>query len=468
MKTVSEEDMACINMEHPIPWDDLGDLIECAHDVFGESCVTSSLFPMDSSPVVTSPEVDNSSAISSSNIISSSDSITKEDKPPSPLLPPCRVCGEKASGLHYGINTCEACKGFFRRSLQRKEDYQCVGDGNCRIQPGKRNSCAHCRYKKCVSVGMSKKAIKTGRYTHAKRTRDIEEVRKLEGKDDNPADVHPLYMQARDQKEHEITQLIEYLTKAYTELEPTGPDAYKKIAMQQEEFMEHYKLKQEMFGQLEPITKEEYRMFYELTGIDIDDRKSMVQNWTKTLEDGVKKLIRFAKAIPGFMELSLNDQAALIKAARFEARTIMLHRRFDAENCHFTTVNGRIVHRIQLEMLYNDPKWVEALFATGSQMKKLCLTFPETLLVAVIAIVSPDRCELENPAQVEKIQLKMIEALQYSFKVHHPNDKILLAKVIVRLMDLRVLSEWNRKVIESIQLDWPDIEFPPLLLEIIG
>ena len=27
-----------------------------------------------------------------------------------PMLPPCRVCGEKASGLHYGVNTCEACK----------------------------------------------------------------------------------------------------------------------------------------------------------------------------------------------------------------------------------------------------------------------------------------------------------------------------------------------------------------------
>lgn len=27
-----------------------------------------------------------------------------------PMLPPCRVCGEKASGFHYGANTCEACK----------------------------------------------------------------------------------------------------------------------------------------------------------------------------------------------------------------------------------------------------------------------------------------------------------------------------------------------------------------------
>ena len=44
-----------------------------------------------------------------------------EDKTPLPkrsgncppdgnLLPPCRVCGAKASGLHYGANTCESCK----------------------------------------------------------------------------------------------------------------------------------------------------------------------------------------------------------------------------------------------------------------------------------------------------------------------------------------------------------------------
>jgi Zinc finger, C4 type (two domains) len=26
------------------------------------------------------------------------------------VLPPCRICAEKASGFHYGVNTCEACK----------------------------------------------------------------------------------------------------------------------------------------------------------------------------------------------------------------------------------------------------------------------------------------------------------------------------------------------------------------------
>ncbi|GFN87338.1 hypothetical protein PoB_001384400 [Plakobranchus ocellatus] len=95
-------------------------------------------------------------------------------------LPPCKVCGEKAAGFHYGVNTCEACKGFFRRSLIRKGEYTCLGSGNCPIGINRRKSCAKCRYIRCLDVGMSKKAIKTGRYTYQKRTQDTLEIRLME------------------------------------------------------------------------------------------------------------------------------------------------------------------------------------------------------------------------------------------------------------------------------------------------
>lgn len=26
------------------------------------------------------------------------------------VLPPCRICSAKASGFHYGVNSCESCK----------------------------------------------------------------------------------------------------------------------------------------------------------------------------------------------------------------------------------------------------------------------------------------------------------------------------------------------------------------------
>jgi len=37
-----------------------------------------------------------------------------------PMLPPCRICGEKASGFHYGVNTCEACKVSISRTRMLK------------------------------------------------------------------------------------------------------------------------------------------------------------------------------------------------------------------------------------------------------------------------------------------------------------------------------------------------------------
>ena len=38
----------------------------------------------------------------------------------------CHICGDKASGFHFGVISCEGCKGFFRRSLTKSKFYTMV------------------------------------------------------------------------------------------------------------------------------------------------------------------------------------------------------------------------------------------------------------------------------------------------------------------------------------------------------
>lgn len=66
------------------------------------------------------------------------------------------MCGDKSSGVHYGVITCEGCKGFFRRSQSSVVNYQCPRNKNCVVDRVNRNRCQYCRLQKCLRLGMSR------------------------------------------------------------------------------------------------------------------------------------------------------------------------------------------------------------------------------------------------------------------------------------------------------------------------
>ncbi|XP_071963599.1 uncharacterized protein [Antedon mediterranea] len=76
----------------------------------------------------------------------------------------CKVCNDVSSGIHFGVYTCEGCKGFYRRSLRDSSNYTCVDNKQCSITPTTRNVCRYCRFQKCLEVGMSRSGIKLGRH----------------------------------------------------------------------------------------------------------------------------------------------------------------------------------------------------------------------------------------------------------------------------------------------------------------
>ena len=71
----------------------------------------------------------------------------------------CKVCGDNASGNHFGVLSCEACKSFFRRSIRTDARYSCRADRCCEIGKLSRNRCQYCRLIECVRVGMKKEGM---------------------------------------------------------------------------------------------------------------------------------------------------------------------------------------------------------------------------------------------------------------------------------------------------------------------
>ena len=58
---------------------------------------------------------------------------------------PCPVCTDKISGFHYGIFSCESCKGFFKRTVQNKKNYVCLRGAQCPVTISTRKKCPACR-----------------------------------------------------------------------------------------------------------------------------------------------------------------------------------------------------------------------------------------------------------------------------------------------------------------------------------
>lgn len=465
------------------------------------------------SPLTSSPDNGTSATNTSSSCIltpdsgiDESDDYVEETKtkhrknqpPDGNLLPPCRVCGEKASGLHYGANTCEPCKGFFRRSIvkvvKKKEEYKCIRDGNCKLGTGKRTMCSYCRYRKCLDVGMSQDAIKIGRYTYEKKTKDINEVNKLKKKDNLPVtnDIPHNVVDLEVEVPHDVVNLevdtppddgadlkVDELVETLIAIQETFFDDFRKsfqpegLLEMQLSVYEKYKLRIEIFGNLGALPWSVYEEFHSATGIELDDRKNKMTFIAERMEDGIKNMITFARNIPGFCDLTTQDQLALLKAGYLEFWFLGFHTRLNKElkvfacNCKSSKEFGlgQGAHYSEMTTLI-DEKYVNMMFDYAANMQKCKLTVEEVTLARGIVLMFGDRCQLNEPEKVEKIQWNLINCLRHIAKKKHKNPDERLWQIMDKFIMLRSFTEYGREV-DKIKAKWPVMKNHPLVLELI-
>uniref|UniRef100_A0A3Q1BAU7 Nuclear receptor subfamily 1, group D, member 2b n=1 Tax=Amphiprion ocellaris TaxID=80972 RepID=A0A3Q1BAU7_AMPOC len=85
----------------------------------------------------------------------------------------CKVCGDVASGFHYGVH---ACEGHWRRMILDNIYKKCLKNESCPIMRINRNRCQQCRFKKCLMVGMSRDSVRFGRIPKREKQRMLLEM----------------------------------------------------------------------------------------------------------------------------------------------------------------------------------------------------------------------------------------------------------------------------------------------------
>ncbi|XP_067878758.1 nuclear receptor ROR-alpha A-like isoform X2 [Heterodontus francisci] len=435
---------------------------------------------------------------------------------------PCKICGDKSSGIHYGVITCEGCKGFFRRSQQNSVTYTCSRQQNCQIDRASRNRCQHCRLNKCLELGMSRDAVKFGRMSKKQRDSLHAEVQKhrMQQQQQQPGKAEAAA------RAYAPTTAAQGQPKPAQESIPTGhvPSAGKpgiggqgccalelgscpdQSALQLNE-LKHRPFSQSpggadfltrpSFARLhgtpltsvteldhviqnvikshretcqflpEQVQSLRWKMFSQAE-VESYQRKSTEEMWQKcahSITDAIQYVVEFAKRIEGFMELCQNDQIVLLKAGSLEVVLLRMCRAFNPSN-----------NTVFFEGKYAGPELFRSLgcedltssiFEFSHGMCSLRLSEQELALFSAMVLLSADRMWLQERFKVERLQTNIQLALKHI--VQRARHDPVLAKLPLKVVSLRNLCGRHAEKLGSFCTAHPltvHSLFPPLYKEL--
>ncbi|XP_034531976.1 peroxisome proliferator-activated receptor gamma isoform X2 [Notolabrus celidotus] len=389
----------------------------------------------------------------------------------------CRVCGDKASGFHYGVHACEGCKGFFRRTIRLKLVYDHC-DLHCRIHKKSRNKCQYCRFQKCLNVGMSHNAIRFGRMPQAEKEKLLAEF------SSDMEHMHPEAADLRSLARHLYEAYLKYfpLTKAKARAILSGKTGDNspfvihdmKSLMEGEQFINCRQIpNQEQLQPMSPLTAG-----LGVSGLPaahpglenaIADAVELrfFQSCQSRSAEAVREVTEFAKSIPGFIELDLNDQVTLLKYGVIEVLIIMMAPLMNKDGTLISY--GQIFMTREFLKSLRKPfcQMMEPKFEFSVKFNTLELDDSDMALFLSVIILSGDRPGLLNVKPIEQLQETVLHSLELQLKLNHPDSLQLFAKLLQKMTDLRQIVTDHVHLIQLLKKTEVDMCLHPLLQEIM-
>jgi len=304
----------------------------------------------------------------------------------------CVVCNDKSSGKHYGQYTCEGCKSFFKRSVRRNLQYQCRGSRNCPIDQHHRNQCQHCRLKKCFKMGLRREAVQQGRGPPSSQA--FVGYGFGAGAGDFTSFPSPTAVPT--------TSYLSSYIRSLVRAEPYHSARY---------------------SQLQP---------HNMIGID-----SICEFAAKLLFSAVE----WARNIPGFPELQLTDQVALLRLVWSELFVL------NAAQCNMPL---HIAPLLAAAGLHASPMSADRMVAfmdhirifqeQVEKLKSLQMDEAELSCMKAVVLFTTDACGLTDSGMIEQLQEKSQCALEEYCRTQYPNQPTRFGKLLLRLPSLRTVS----------------------------
>ncbi|XP_054652748.1 nuclear receptor subfamily 1, group D, member 4a [Dunckerocampus dactyliophorus] len=443
----------------------------------------------------------------------------------------CKVCGDIASGFHYGVHACEGCKGFFRRSIQQNINYKmCVKNESCLIMRMNRNRCQHCRFKKCLSVGMSRDAVRFGRIPKREKQRLLDEMQSYMNSLNESAamdmDSSSVKDTPRSDEDGSSKEAIGAISRAYHDIfsgssqertakrakittsnnnnsstsqngtfsqiaaTPHFGQSYQSCPVDDNQVMFHnmdnnrytYLVSANQNHQSNSATPQRGPANYfckagnatsqtscpwklapgakvlacplNACPVSGEERTSQEiwESFSQCFTPAVKEVVEFAKGIPGFQELSQQDQVMLLKSGTFQVLMVRFCTLFNAAEHTVTFLNGQTYPLSTLQAL-GMGSLLDAMFDFSEKLGSMGLEPDEMALFMAVVLVSADRSGISDVHAVEQLQEGLIRALRSLITRRRPDDTCLFPKLLLRLPDLRTLNNLHSEKLLAFHID---------------